>query len=199
MTYDLQQAQDSINPCMHPDIMLLSHEDEDADNETDSHPYWYACMIGIYHVEVCRIGLNAWSSGVQELKFLWVRWFGSDLDCDSGWNTHHLHHIGFVVDDPIDPNNPIGASGAFAFIDPAEVIRGVHLIPAFTHGKMSELLEPSIACPQKDNNEDWQYFYTNMYGLPLLFHVLSDILAKVCGLQHVHALPRWGNWAQGNT
>lgn len=161
--------------------MLLSHEDEDADNKTDSHPYWYAHVIGIYHVEVCHIALNAWSSGVQELKFLWVRWFDCDLDCDSGWNTHHLNCIGFVADGPIDPNDPMGASGVFTFIDPAEVIWGVHLIPAFTHGKMSKLLEPSIACPQKDNDEDWQYFYINMYGLPLLFHVLSDILAKVCG------------------
>jgi hypothetical protein len=198
-TYDLRRAQDSINPHTRPDIMLLSHEDEDADNETDSHPYWYARVIGIYHAEVCHVGLNAQSSGVQELEFLWVRWFGRDLDCDSGWNTCCLHRIGFVADDPIDPSDPIGASGAFAFIDPAEVIRGVHLIPAFAHGKTSELLEPSIARPQKDNNEDWQYFYINMYGLPLLFHVLSDILAKVCGPRHVYALPRWGNWAQGNT
>ena len=62
--------------------MLLSHEDEDGDNKTDSHPYWYAHMIGIYHVEVCHIGINAQSSGIQELDFLWVRWFGRDLDSE---------------------------------------------------------------------------------------------------------------------
>ena len=48
---------------MHPNIMLLSHEDEDADNKTDLHPYWYAHVIGIYHVKVCHIGLvTAFSS-----------------------------------------------------------------------------------------------------------------------------------------
>ncbi|KAF8225609.1 hypothetical protein L208DRAFT_1208384, partial [Tricholoma matsutake] len=40
---------------------------------------------------------------------------------------------------------------------------GVHLIPAFAHGKMDGLLGPSIACPLKDEDQDWQYFYVNMF------------------------------------
>ncbi|KAI6166743.1 hypothetical protein EDD17DRAFT_1470760, partial [Pisolithus thermaeus] len=45
--YNLCQEQDTINPHTHADIMLLSHE-------TDSlhHPYWYACVVWIFHVNV---------------------------------------------------------------------------------------------------------------------------------------------------
>ena len=39
-TYDMRRTKDSINPCTHPDVMVLSHED-DTGNE-DLHPYWYA-------------------------------------------------------------------------------------------------------------------------------------------------------------
>jgi len=46
--------------------------------------------------------------------------------------------------------------------DPACVIRAVHLIPAFEHGRTTELLGPSIA--RGDNQaltEDWRYYYVN--------------------------------------
>ena len=52
--------------------------------------------------------------------------------------------------------------GAFGFVDPAEVIHGIHLSPAFAHKKTDELLEPSIAWPQKNVDEGWRYFYVNM-------------------------------------
>ena len=64
-----------------------------------------------------------------------------------------------MLDDPINLDDATQASGAFGFIDPAEVIRGVHLIPAFAHGKTDRLFGPSIACPLKDEDQDWQYFY----------------------------------------
>ncbi|KAE9403281.1 hypothetical protein BT96DRAFT_815333, partial [Gymnopus androsaceus JB14] len=36
-TYDMRHAQDSINPCMHPHVMVLSDDDD--------HPYCYACIL----------------------------------------------------------------------------------------------------------------------------------------------------------
>ena len=47
MTYDLRQAQDLLNPRTHSDVMVLSHEDTE-----NPHPYWYARIIGIFHVDV---------------------------------------------------------------------------------------------------------------------------------------------------
>jgi hypothetical protein len=160
MTYDMWHTQDSINPQTHPDIMLLSGEDHD---DSDPHPYWYAWVLGIYHAEVCHDHPNAVSSDVQILEFLWVHWLGQDANYNTGSIGHCLHRVGFVPDDLIDLDDPTQASGAFGFIDPAEIIWGVHLIPAFAHGKTDRLLGPSIACPLKNEDQDWQYFYVNMY------------------------------------
>jgi hypothetical protein len=156
----MRRARDSINPRTHPDIMLLSGEDRD---DSDPHPYWYARVLGIYHVEVRHDHPNAVSSEVQVLEFLWVRWLGQDADYNTGSIGRRLYRVGFVPDDLIDLDDPSEASGAFGFIDPAEVIRGVHLIPAFAYGKTDGLLGPSIARPLKDDDQDWQYFYVNMY------------------------------------
>ncbi|KAF8235256.1 hypothetical protein L208DRAFT_1257852, partial [Tricholoma matsutake] len=51
---------------------------------------------------------------------------------------------------------------AFGFLDPADVIRGVHMIPAFAYGTTSEFLGPSIARQQCENDEDWVYYYVSM-------------------------------------
>ena len=139
----MRWARDSINPCTHPNIMLLSGEDC---VDSEPHPYWYARVLGIYHAEVCHDHPNAVSSDVQVLEFLWVRWLGQDADHNTGSIGHHLYRVGFVPDDLIDLDDPSEASGAFGFIDPAEVIWGVHLIPAFAYGKTDGLLGPSITC-----------------------------------------------------
>jgi hypothetical protein len=65
-----------------------------------------------------------------------------------------LHCIGFV-----DSNDPF----AFGFLDPQHIIRGVHLIPAFSHGCMGSLLQPkSIAQSASEGDEDWQFYYVGM-------------------------------------
>jgi len=54
---------------------------------------------------------------------------------------------------------------AFTFLDPAQVIQGAHLIPAFTEGHSSALLpvRKSTARVLNPNEEDdWLNFYVNM-------------------------------------
>jgi len=162
-TYDMRRAQDSINPRTHPDIMVLSSEDEELRSDSEPCPYWYSWVIGIYHVEVKHDSPNTVTSDVQHMEFLWVRWFGQDPDYEASWRARHLHHVGFVPDDPLDANDPMCASDVLGFINLAEVICGVHLILAFAHRKTTGLLGPSIAHPRKDKDEDWQYSYINMY------------------------------------
>ncbi|KAI0644209.1 hypothetical protein C8Q79DRAFT_878698, partial [Trametes meyenii] len=122
-TYDLQRSQDVINPTSHADIMVLGHED---DSEDDSHPYWYARVVWIFHVNVYCDAFGAQpATAPQRVDVLYVRWFGRDLDEPSGFATKRLPKIGFV---------PYEAGGAFEFLDPALVIRGAHIMPAFADG-----------------------------------------------------------------
>ena len=150
-TYDLRRAQDTLNPRTHADFMTLSHED-DEELET-KFPYWFGRIVGIFHAAVVYIGPGSHSVDPQHMEFLFVRWFGRDPGHQGGWKAKRPHRIGFVDGDDI---------AAFGFLDPQEVIRAVHLIPAFHYGRTRDLLPPShLAHPGRDNDEDWRFFYVN--------------------------------------
>ena len=50
-SYNLRRQQDIINPATRSDVMLLSCEDGE-----DVHPFWYACVVKIFHVFVRHLG-----------------------------------------------------------------------------------------------------------------------------------------------
>ena len=67
-----------------------------------------------------------------------------------------LPKIGFVVSSD---------KFAFSFLDPAQAIRGVHVIPAFSEGRTSTLLPATKSIARVLNPEeedDWVNFYINM-------------------------------------
>jgi hypothetical protein len=154
-TYDLRRAQDSLNPRIqgHGDVMVLSPENEEENK--NPHPYWYARILGIYHANVRHLGSNSKSDQSQHMEFLFVRWFGRELTPEPGWKAKRLLCLGFV------PGND---ETAFGFLDPAQVIRGVHLIPAFAWGHVTKYLPQRsvIARGLKEPDEDWQSYYVNM-------------------------------------
>jgi hypothetical protein len=54
--------------------------------------------------------------------------------------------------------------GAFGFIKPEDVIRGVHIMPCQHRGKTSDLLPPSpLARGLSEEDEDWVAYYVNMW------------------------------------
>lgn len=148
-TYDLRHEQDSINPHMRPDIMMISHETNEL-----RHPYWYAQVIRIFHVNVRYFGPGSTSHEAKWMNDLFVQWFGRCINSPAGFIAHRLHHIGFVEE---------GDPDVFGFIDPDVVLRGIHLIPSFVHGHTSEYLGPSFVHPDADCNEDWRYYQVNMW------------------------------------
>ncbi|KAJ3832060.1 hypothetical protein F5878DRAFT_654712 [Lentinula raphanica] len=72
-TYDVRRDQDTINPCNHADVMMLSGEDQPG-----THSYWYARVLGIYCTTVIssHSQANTAESGPQDFEFLWVCWLG---------------------------------------------------------------------------------------------------------------------------
>ncbi|KAJ7315108.1 hypothetical protein DFH08DRAFT_926901 [Mycena albidolilacea] len=145
-TYDVQRTDDSINPRTNSDVMVLSHEDEGSSNP---HPYWYARVLGIFHADIGHLGPKSKSRRPKRMEFLWVRWFGRDLSHKSGWKAKRLDRLGFI--DSADP-------AAFGFLDPAEVIRASHIVPAFRYGRTSDLLPKSIARRPEDDDQDYIYY-----------------------------------------
>ncbi|KAG2351254.1 hypothetical protein BDR07DRAFT_1320652 [Suillus spraguei] len=90
---------------------------------TPNHPYWYARILGIYHMETW---LNVGGQPAKRhLEVLWVRWLALPQTYKSSIKYAHLPKVTFVKES--DPN-------AFGFLNPSQVIRGAHLIPTFASG-----------------------------------------------------------------
>lgn len=112
------------------------------------------------------------------MQFLWIRWLGPEPGWRSGWKPLCLDRIGFVGAAKHSPN--------FGFLDPANVIRAAHLLPAFAYGRTREFLGPLlIRHLPEDDDDDWESFYVNRYGvyylqcytLTLLY---PDLLTATC-------------------
>ncbi|EJD49366.1 hypothetical protein AURDEDRAFT_45492, partial [Auricularia subglabra TFB-10046 SS5] len=115
-----------------------------------SHPFWYARVVGIFHVNVSHEKL---AREPKRLDVLFVRWFGHDPDHSGGWAARRLDRIGFIPDS--DPD-------AFGFVDPAIVVRACHLIAGYAHGQTDELLAPSKLRDTDDG--DWRYYYADRFA-----------------------------------
>ncbi|KAJ3833589.1 hypothetical protein F5878DRAFT_665520 [Lentinula raphanica] len=153
-TYDLHRNQDSCNPRTLADIMMLS-----GDSETcDDHPYWFAQIIGIYHVNIVYSGQQQKFLAPQKLDFLHVRWFGLAREQDGyGIHAKRMPSLGFI--DAQDPE-------AFGFVDPSNIICACHVIPAFAYEKTSQFLPgsgSSLARQGSDKIQDYFRYYVNMW------------------------------------
>lgn len=143
-TYDLDRSQDNFNPNTdHCDIMMVAGGREE-ESEVSSHNFCYARIIGIYHANVQYIGPGLKDYGATRLDFLHVQWFEMV--------PRHARDDGVPLDMlRLVPSN---TTDAFDFVDPAEVLRGCHLIPTFAKGR----LHPDNTVPL---SRDWKYYYIN--------------------------------------
>ncbi|KAK7468244.1 hypothetical protein VKT23_002753 [Stygiomarasmius scandens] len=166
-TYDMQRAHDCINPRTHADIMMLKGSWDPSAG--DSHPYLYARVVGVFHTQYRYAGSGASSREVHEIPFLWVRWYEFDSKYDWGWDAKRPPRLYFV-----DSKDPF----AFDFIDPATVLRGIHLLPAFAKGTTQDLLPPdSIARQYQEytndgralETRDYCFYYVSMFSVRDLF------------------------------
>jgi hypothetical protein len=151
-SYDIRRDYDLVNPRSHPDIMIVS-----PDSETNNAlPFWYARVLKIYHADVWTSHPDVRDHSTHSMNFLWVRWFGSEPGYNWGFSRALLPKIGFV-----EWNDPF----AFTFLDPAHVVRGCHLIPAFAEGRTSTLLPEGKSAGRvlmAEETDDWLNFFVGM-------------------------------------
>jgi hypothetical protein len=158
--YCLRRQQDSVNPSSHADIMLPDFTSQEPSDFT------YARVIGIYHVCVQLAGETA----VRDFNFLHVRWYCADPTHKRRWR---LPRISFL-----DTAQAGNAQRSFGFLNPAEVIRSVHIIPAYHHGLANLLHALSVArLGAGTDEEEWKLHYVGMYVHLTLSHSCADIAA----------------------
>ncbi|KAJ3009040.1 hypothetical protein NUW54_g2931 [Trametes sanguinea] len=156
-TYDMCREQDVINPRTHPNIMVLS---DNNNNNTDM-PYWYAQVLDIFHAYVRYNGPGStraarrWSG----IDFVWVRWYEHNSSYPSGFLERRLPHLRFA--DASDPDTL-----PFGFLDPSKVVRVAYLIPAFAHSTTDDLLGPSKLARRAADipDQDYEYYYVEMFA-----------------------------------
>lgn len=113
------------------------------------HPYWYARVLGIFHVDVVHAPSKNYQS--KTIQLLWVRWLGDDAGQAGSFADAALHRVGYVPD----------GEGAFGFLDPATVIRGCNLVPTFRFGYTKQLLPQSMYWDDEDLG-DYVNYYVNL-------------------------------------
>ncbi|KAJ7163736.1 hypothetical protein C8R46DRAFT_1221491 [Mycena filopes] len=176
-TYDMRRDQDTINPRSQSNVMVLSPE-----TTPGAHPFWYARVLGIFHVELVHTGPASRNGSVQRMEFLWVRWYGAEPGHRSGFKAARLPKIGFVPDTD---------EYAFGFLDPSLVLRGSHIVPAFTEGRTRELLTlpPGVTSVGRAEGEDddWLNFY-------VIIWVDRDMFMRYLGDGIGHLIHRESAW-----
>ena len=148
-TYDMRRDQDIVNPkTCHSNVMTLASEEM----ESEEHPFLYCHVLGIFHVNVVYNGPGRTDYTPRRLDFLWVRWY--DLLEPSAYrgkiSPYQLDHLTFP---------PVTDEGAFGFLNPADVLRSCHIIPAFALGRKFEGGE-GLSCIAKDS-KDWKSYYVS--------------------------------------
>ena len=150
-TYDTRRCQDVINPSTsHRHIMVLDSSYDHHQNSASSHPFCYAQVLGIYHVNVIYIGPGMTSYEPIRMEFLWVRWFRRVESPKAGWDAYRLDRIQFP---------PMAEEDVFGFVDPSDVMRGCHIIPAFASGKLHTDGRGLSHCAH--DSSDWVAYYVN--------------------------------------
>lgn len=150
-SYDIRRQQDFMRPGYGCTVMVLSREDGPT-----AHPFWYAQVVRAFHVPIIHVAPDARNRSQQIMEVLWVRWLGTVPGYRWGFKEACLPKVGFI---------PATDDNAFGFLEPSFVIRGCHLIPAFSEGRTDTLLKrgESIA-RQPGETDDWRAFYVNIFA-----------------------------------
>jgi len=147
-TYDMHEDQDRVYQRQYPDVMVLSDDKE--------HPYLYGRVLGFFHINAMNTGPNTLllDNGVAVLQMAWVHWFKLDTpQGPSGFHSLCYPSVSFC--ESTEPD-------AFGLIHPDEILRAVHLIPAFKLGRTVEYLSsPSEGHPESEH-DNWKHFNVNM-------------------------------------
>ena len=143
---------DIVNPAKDADIMMVMPDWDDSTGASPSgHPFHYARVLGIFHADIISI-LPDGEASVQKLEFLWVHWYQRDVAYKAGFQHRCLHHLELAsVDSP----------SACGFLNPDNVIWGIHLIPGFAHGLRTVPAHGSTTPTFDSPGLDWRYYYMN--------------------------------------
>lgn len=151
-TYDVRSEVDVIHvDSSQCNVMLLNSMFKGEQTTPRNCPYLYGRAIGIFHANVSFIGLlpdgELLDYEHRRIDFVWVHWYDS-LSCGEEFQLDRVALASLALEESV------------GFVDPLDIIRGVHLIPRFSAG-LSNLLTPptDLVRPTKP----WKEYYVNRW------------------------------------
>jgi hypothetical protein len=152
-TYDVRRSQDVVKASTsHCNIIVLA-ADADAQVSNEHHPFRYARILGVYHVNAVYVGPGMKDYQPRRMEFLWVRWYEHIETTSTGWDHFKLHRIHFP---------PVAEENAFGFIDPTDILRCCHVIPYFSKGKRHVDGRGLSRCA--GDSQDWIAYNINQWA-----------------------------------
>ena len=146
--------------------MVLARQE--GTGNVSTHPFWYARVLGVYHVNVVYTGPGMLDCESPRIDFLWVRWLCYIRDSGS-WDDGGLDRLRFPA---------LADSDSFGFVDPNDVLRGCHIIPCFAEGKLHRDGSGLSRCAS--DAQDWRSYYVNRcvayFMLIASYHIHWDYL-----------------------
>lgn len=119
--------------------MLGPQREPESEADAPDEVYRYARVVGIYHTFVRHNSANPLFPGNKKIDFLRVRWYRDDTkQIEYGVAAKRLQRLCFY---------PEGDTNAYGFVNPDDVIRGAHIIPAFAYGRVAA------------SEAEWKYYY----------------------------------------
>jgi hypothetical protein len=152
-TYDVRRSQDVVNgSTSHNNIMVLAdpNDDNDSTSSNSTQSFKYGRVIGVHHVNVIYTGPGMRDYQPRRIEFLWVRWYRNVGVIKTGWQARKLDRVQF---------QPVADDGAFGFVDPSDVLRSCHIIPAFAKGRLHVDGKGLSRCAR--DFSDWVEYYIN--------------------------------------
>ena len=149
----MRRDQDVLNPgSSHCNFMTLAQPD--SCDPSDEHPFLYGRILGVFHVNVIYNGPGMIDYNPRRFDFLWVRWYDLvNLVSRKSKTTKPKgsHRLNRLVFPSLDEEDSVG------FLDPADVLRGCHIIPAFAQEERFSDGQGLSKCAHE--GRDWNVYY----------------------------------------
>lgn len=132
---------------------------------SNRHRFLYGRVLGIFHVNVVYNGPGAPDNEPRRFDVLWIRWYDLLEAEETNKAVRRSARAGprptekLITPPSLDRLSfrPWDTEDAIDFLDPAQVIRGCHIIPAFSAGKsFSNGVGTSKLARDSD---DWNLYY----------------------------------------
>lgn len=147
-SYDVRREGDVIHVDTAQCNVMALNENFDSKTWGIEHAYIYAKVLGVYHVNASFVGIlpdGTRRFATHRIDLLWVHWYD------------FVPAKGEFDLDRVTPS-PFNSKQSLGFMDPSDALRGVHLIPQFTHGKLQNLRSRHVK-----TDDLWKSYYINRY------------------------------------